>query len=228
MVLDAKKAHLHAWAERDLFIELPTEAGGGCARLIRSLYGTRDAPALWEAYAAVQLTALGFRRGRSNACVYWHPQRRLRCLVHGDDFVVTGAGRHLEWLHQALARTILLKKVGVLGLDMAGGDSQEVWVLNRVLRVSAAGVQYEADPRHAEILAALLAPATHPLSTPGVRETFGTPAASPDTSVFSLGDACGRHGTGWSSEEEEEQEGEGQKAAAQEEEEGRSASRARP
>ena len=75
MVLDAKKAHLHAWAERDLFVELPAEAGGGFARLVRSLYGTRDAPALWEAYAAAQLTALGFRRGRSNACVYWHPPK---------------------------------------------------------------------------------------------------------------------------------------------------------
>ena len=162
MILDAKKAHLHARAERDLYVELPAEAGGGCARLVLSLYGTRDAPALWEAYAATQLTALGFCRGRSNACVYWHRQRRLRCLVHGGDFVITGTGRDLEWLHQALVRTILLKKVGVLGLDTAGGDSQEVRVLNRVLRVSATGVQYEADPRHAEILAALLAPATPP------------------------------------------------------------------
>ena len=28
MVLGAKKAHLHAWAERDLFVVLPEEAGG--------------------------------------------------------------------------------------------------------------------------------------------------------------------------------------------------------
>ena len=63
MLLDAKKAHLHAAAERDLFISLPAEAGGGCARLLRSLYGTRDAPALWEAFAAAQLQQLGFVRG---------------------------------------------------------------------------------------------------------------------------------------------------------------------
>ena len=131
--------------------------------------------------------------------------------------VVTGTRSHLEWLHQALARTALLKRVGVLGLDAAGGDSHEIRVLNRVLRVSAAGVRYEADPRHAEILAALLPPATHSLSTPGVRETFGVPAAGPDPQVFSLDGACGPHGAGWSFEEEEEQEGEGQKAAAQEE-----------
>ena len=132
MILDAKKAHLHARAERDLYIELPAEAGGGCARLVRSFYGTRDAPALWEAYAAAQLQALGFHRGRANACVYYHRRRGLRCLVHGDDFVVTGARQHLEWLHRELERTILLKRVGVLGLDPAAGDTQEVRVLSWV------------------------------------------------------------------------------------------------
>ena len=96
MILDAKKAHLHAAAARELFIQLPAEAGGGYARLLRALYGTRDAPALWEAYAATQLEALGFRRGRANTCVYMHPQKKLRCLIHGDDFVFTGLPRDLE------------------------------------------------------------------------------------------------------------------------------------
>ena len=80
MILDAKKAYLHAWAERDLCVALPEEAGGGYARLVRSLYGTRDAPALWEAYAAAQLTALALRRDRSSACVYFHRRRGLRCF----------------------------------------------------------------------------------------------------------------------------------------------------
>ena len=63
IVLDAKKAYLHAKAERDLFVALPAEAGGGYAQLVRSLYGARDAPAQWEAYAAAQLTALGSQMG---------------------------------------------------------------------------------------------------------------------------------------------------------------------
>ena len=35
MILEAKKAQLHAKAEWDLFVQLPAEAGGGCARLVR-------------------------------------------------------------------------------------------------------------------------------------------------------------------------------------------------
>ena len=54
MLLDAKKAHLHAMAERPIFVDLPPERArpGYCCRLIRSLYGTRDAPRLGEEFAA--------------------------------------------------------------------------------------------------------------------------------------------------------------------------------
>ena len=41
MIPGAKKAHLHAAAERGLYVELPPEAGGGCARLLRSLGARR-------------------------------------------------------------------------------------------------------------------------------------------------------------------------------------------
>ena len=54
MVLDAKKAHLRAYAERQMFVELPPERRrqGFCGRLLRSMYGTREAPSLWEKFAA--------------------------------------------------------------------------------------------------------------------------------------------------------------------------------
>ena len=47
--LDAKKAHLHAPAVRDVCVELPPERArpGYCCRLRRCLCGTRDAPQQW-------------------------------------------------------------------------------------------------------------------------------------------------------------------------------------
>ena len=116
MVIDAKKAHLHAMAGRELFIELPPEAGGGCARLRRSLCGTRDALALWEAFVAAQLHNLGCVWGRPNACTFAHPQRGLRCIVHGDDFVFTGVGHELAWALSELDKVVLLKVVGCAGV----------------------------------------------------------------------------------------------------------------
>ena len=47
MVIDVRKAHLHACVNRDIYVALPPEVAepGMCAKLARSLYGTRDAPA---------------------------------------------------------------------------------------------------------------------------------------------------------------------------------------
>ena len=46
LVMDARKAHLHAPALRDVFVDLPPEIRkpGICGRLKRCLYGARDAP----------------------------------------------------------------------------------------------------------------------------------------------------------------------------------------
>ena len=38
-------------------------------------------------------------------------------MVHGDDFVITGLAQDLEWVDQELSKTILLKRVGILGRD---------------------------------------------------------------------------------------------------------------
>ena len=42
MVIDVKKAHLHAYVDRDIYVDLPPERrqDGKCARLIHNLYGT--------------------------------------------------------------------------------------------------------------------------------------------------------------------------------------------
>ena len=82
-------------------------------------------------------------------------------------------------------------------------------MLNRVLRIDGGGVRYEADPRHAEILAAMLGASTRPVSTPGLRESLGPlakeePAEQPeDGKVFSL-DGDWDLDAVWGQEEEEE------------------------
>ena len=80
LVIDARKAHLHAMAGREVFVDLPPEqrVPGMCARLNRCFYGTRDAPARWEAFLAEQLTLMGFTRGKASTCCYQHATREFR------------------------------------------------------------------------------------------------------------------------------------------------------
>ena len=52
LVMDVKRAFLYAPVTREVFIELPVEAlgpgeEGMIGRLLKSMYGTRDAPQNW-------------------------------------------------------------------------------------------------------------------------------------------------------------------------------------
>ena len=151
-VIDAKKAHLHAYATRELHVELPAECRvpGHCGLLQRCLYGTRDAPLQWERYMAAQLEKLGFVRGQASPCCFHHRHRDLLCVVHGDDFILSGCQEDLDWVSKAMEGCFLCKVVGTLGGDAK--DSKELRVLNRVLQWRPWGIAYQADPRHTELL----------------------------------------------------------------------------
>ena len=119
------------------------------------------------------LLKAGFTRGKASAVCFWHSQRRLLCLVHGDDFLLAGADRDLDWAVVRLKRDILLKDGGRLGSGPR--DAKEVRCLNRVLRWTPGGYETEADPRHAEILGAMLGDDRRTTSTPGVKEKVTAP-----------------------------------------------------
>jgi hypothetical protein len=169
LVVDARKAHLHAHVDRPIFVDLPPEVArpGWCARLKRCLYGTRDAPKRWEAYVAEVMSQLGFLRGKASPCCYFHPARGLRCVVHGDDFVLAGPPLELGWVKAAMCDSFLTKEVGTLG-DGAG-ETTELRILNRVVRWCPGGLTYEADPRHVDILRQGIAGAARSLSAPGTQ-----------------------------------------------------------
>ena len=173
-VLDARKAHLHAFATRTVFTQLPPEeaAAGYCARLVRCLYGTRDAPKRWEAFLAQQLVELGFAKGRASPCCYFHAALGVRCIVHGDDFVLSGTAAALDEIKAGMHERFLMKELGRLGggppaAGAAVGELRELRVLNRVIRWTREGLKYEADPRHAEIIVRGVAGVGKTLSAPG-------------------------------------------------------------
>ena len=58
---------------------------------------------------------------------------------------------------------------GILGPD--SWDTKEVIILNRVLRWTPKGLEYEADPRHVEIITSeLCLENSNPVVTPGVKD----------------------------------------------------------
>ena len=62
MVLDVTGAFLYGSVTRPVYVKLPKEAGAGdkVGRLVKSLYGLRDAPQIWKRHVVRTLVTMGF------------------------------------------------------------------------------------------------------------------------------------------------------------------------
>ena len=56
----------------------------------------------------------------------------------------------LDWYESLLRKPFEIKQRGRLGVGCSG--SQEIRILNRIVRLDEDGLTHEADPRHADLL----------------------------------------------------------------------------
>ena len=118
-----------------------------CARLHKSLYGTRDAALNWaQAYSEV-LEKMGLVKGKSSPCSFYHAEWGIRIVVHGDDFLSEGPGDNLKAMDTEMRKSFALK-TEFLGGDP--GDVQSRKVLNRQVSGRKGEIHWEADPRHVD------------------------------------------------------------------------------
>ena len=152
--IDVKRAYFYARAARPVFIEIPIEDyepgdEHNVGELCLSLYGTRDAAQNWAKEFTTTLEDLGFITGKASPCNFYQPEKSISMTVHGDDFTATGPETALEWLKQSMEVKYEIKSE-TLGPEKY--MSQEIRVLNRILRWGDHGVEYEPDQRHAEMI----------------------------------------------------------------------------
>eukprot|EP00973_Karenia_brevis_P054611 7590231-Karenia_brevis.AAC.1 len=70
-------------------------------------------------------------------------------MVHGDDFMSVGSPRELRWLDCQMKNRFQMKTSIVGG---GAEEEKETRVLNRVIRWTPDGWQYEHDQRHSEMI----------------------------------------------------------------------------
>ena len=187
MVIDIKRAHFHAKAIRDVYVELPEQdsAPGMRAHFLKSMYGIRDAAQNWEREYTRALVGLGFLSGLATPCIFYHPKRDVRVVVHGDDFTALASGLGGNWLSEQLKKSYQVKVRGILGPD--SHDDRCIRILNRVVTWEDDGLVYEPDQRHSELIVKQLGlgESTKALSTPGEKNRMTDES---DLAVFVDGD----------------------------------------
>ena len=156
MLNDVARAFFEAKATRELCIELPDEdktekdqREDNVAILEKSLYGTRDAANNFQKEIKSFMLGIGLKIGRYNASTYHHGKFGLKTMVHGDDFVTVGGREETKWLVTELKKRFEFKTVVIGNVPEEVKESK---ILNRVVRVTPRGWEYEADPRHAELI----------------------------------------------------------------------------
>ncbi|CAK0896231.1 unnamed protein product [Prorocentrum cordatum] len=180
--LGISRARPHCEIKRTVCVKLPgkdpmSQEVGTCGLLRMALYGTRDAGQVFELATAETVIGAGCDQSAFSPCVYCHKDLQVSFFHHGDDFVLEGSRGGTESICEALKTKFIVKDRGVLG--PAPTDAKEITRLNRVVRwrdrwgQGGGAIEYEADPRRAQILHAQLGMdprTTKSLSTPGLSQ----------------------------------------------------------
>ena len=69
----------------------------------------------WEKEYTNTSEKVGFCPGRATVVAFYHAERDLRIVVHGDNFVVEGRQSDLKWVRDVLAAKYILKVSGIVG-----------------------------------------------------------------------------------------------------------------
>ena len=173
-----------------MYMKLPKEMGLSpvlVARQVRCVYRTRDASKLWEDTYTPAMKHAGSVAGTAKPWVLCHKVRDITIVVHVEDFTALGTDNDLDWNENRLKDNFEIKPRGRLGEGCT--SPQEIGIFNRVVAVTSAGLTYEADPSHTDLLVSSLnLTSANSSSTPGVkphdRDDLAVEVNEPDSTAL--------------------------------------------
>ena len=149
MVLDVKKAFLYGRIKRTVFIELPPEDPMAAdkqyvGRLLKAMYGTRDAPAVWQQEVRQTMAELGFKPCLATPCLYVNEETGVMVVAHVDDMLCTGDEKELEDLRKKISAKYEIKSTM---LGPGSSSEKECRFLGRHIRWTGEGLEWEGDEK---------------------------------------------------------------------------------
>ena len=80
------------------------------------MYGTQDAPAVWQKLVNNSTSSKGFSASSTVACLYFNAETGVRVVAHVDDFLLSGPRKAFVKLREEKNREFEVDGE-VLGLD---------------------------------------------------------------------------------------------------------------
>ena len=158
LISDVSRAFFEAPARRKVAVILPREALEGeetkentVGILNQPLYDTRDAAVNFQNEVKRLMVRNGYIQAKYNTSLYYNPAIDVRVMIHGDDFIAVGERAEIAAFRKLVANRFTVKDK-VIGLRSDLGETQETRILNRIIRVTTEGWEYEADQRHADLI----------------------------------------------------------------------------
>ncbi|KAF7568846.1 hypothetical protein PtrM4_112490 [Pyrenophora tritici-repentis] len=113
---DIKNAFTESHLKEEIFLKQPQGVEvkkGYVLKVLRSLYGLKQAARDWNLLIKKELLAWGFVQSLADPCMFIHEEKQLRILVYVDDIAVAAKDRaQIDWFYKKLSGRFNTKNLG--------------------------------------------------------------------------------------------------------------------
>jgi hypothetical protein len=125
--VDVNNAFTESYLREDIYMKPPpgvTVKPGQAFKVLRSLYGLKQAARDWNQCCISKLLELGFTQSQADPCLLTHSEKKLILLVYVDDILLACKSlEQISWFKVAFGRFFKIKDLGeiqkVLGIRVA-------------------------------------------------------------------------------------------------------------
>lgn len=112
--IDVKTAFLYDDLEGEVYMRMPPELGGGVVRLLKTLYGLKQAARAFHKKLREEMEKLGAVASQHDPCLFYFGTGRSRVyvLVHVDDCLIVGISEESEKAKAAISSKFDIKDMG--------------------------------------------------------------------------------------------------------------------
>jgi hypothetical protein len=124
-MLDVETAYLYGFIDKEIYMEIPDchkdYAPGKCAKLVKAIYGLKQAGRLWYQHLTDYLLKLGFTQSFGDQCLFYKHCTKGEngfddlCILslYVDDIIVI-ATKSMQWIKDKLASQFKIRDLGLL------------------------------------------------------------------------------------------------------------------